>query len=95
MNEVQRESPLPSALLGYLSQNDILFVVHAIAITNTGTCTQMGTERENASFLLSVIGVANTLGRIVLGFVSDRPWLNRLYTYNISLAICGLSMSNS
>ena len=52
---------------------------------------QMGIEKENASFLLSVIGIANTLGRIVLGYVSDRPWLNRLYTYNISLAICGLS----
>ena len=51
----------------------------------------MGIEKENASFLLSVIGIANTLGRIVLGYVSDRPWLNRLYTYNISLAICGLS----
>ena len=53
----------------------------------------MGIEKENASFLLSVIGIANTLGRIVLGYVSDRPWLNRLYTYNISLAICGLSTS--
>ena len=51
---------------------------------------QMGIEKEKASFLLSVIGIANTLGRIVLGYVSDRPWLNRLYTYNICLAICGL-----
>ena len=53
---------------------------------------QMGIEKENASFLLTLIGVANILGRIVLGYVSDWPWINRLYTYNISLAICGLSM---
>ena len=50
-------------------------------------------DKENASFLLSVIGIANTVGRIVLGWISDKPWLNRLYTYNFSLAICGISKS--
>ena len=50
-----------------------------------------GVDKDDASFLLSVIGIANTLGRIVLGWISDKPWLNRLYTYNISLAVCGLS----
>ncbi len=51
---------------------------------------QLGIDKDDASFLLSVVGIANTLGRIVLGYISDKPWLNRLYTYNISLAICGL-----
>jgi MCP family monocarboxylic acid transporter-like MFS transporter 14 len=51
----------------------------------------MGIGKDDASYLLSVIGIANTLGRIVLGWLSDKPWVNRLYTYNICLAICGLS----
>ena len=42
-----------------------------------------------------VIGIANTIGRIVLGFISDRGWIKRLYLYNICLAICGLSMGLS
>ena len=50
----------------------------------------MGIEHKNASFLLSIIGIANTLGRIIIGYIADRPCLNRLYIYNIFLAICGL-----
>ena len=45
---------------------------------------------EQASFLLAVIGIANTIGRVVLGYISDKPWLNRLWLYNASLTICGL-----
>lgn len=55
----------------------------------------LGIDQDDASFLLSVVGIANTLGRIVLGYVSDRPWLNRLYLYNTSLAVCGISMGLS
>ena len=42
--------------------------------------------------LLMVIGIANTGGRIVLGFISDRGWIKRLYLYNICLAVCGLGI---
>ena len=54
-----------------------------------------GIPKEDAKYLLSIVGIANTIGRIVLGFVADRPWVNRLYLYNTSLAICGLSMALS
>ena len=55
----------------------------------------VGIPKEDAKYLLSIVGIANTIGRIVLGFVADRPWVNRLYLYNTSLAICGLSMAFS
>ena len=55
----------------------------------------LGVDQKDASFLLSVVGIANTLGRIFLGYISDRSWVNRLYLYNISLAICGISMALS
>lgn len=45
---------------------------------------------EDASYLLSTIGVANTLGRIILGFISDKSWVNRLWVYNVCLVLCGL-----
>ena len=47
-------------------------------------------ESQDASFLLAVIGIANTIGRILLGYISDKPWLNRLYLYNLTLAIAGI-----
>eukprot|EP00096_Caligus_rogercresseyi_P015849 TRINITY_DN8329_c0_g1_i2.p1 TRINITY_DN8329_c0_g1~~TRINITY_DN8329_c0_g1_i2.p1 ORF type:complete len:585 (+),score=76.84 TRINITY_DN8329_c0_g1_i2:415-2169(+) len=52
-------------------------------------------SKEDASFLISIIGIANTLGRIVLGYISDKPWLNTLYLYNSCLAICGLCLGLS
>jgi MCP family monocarboxylic acid transporter-like MFS transporter 14 len=50
----------------------------------------LGVDKERASFLLSVIGMANTIGRIVLGYLSDKGWVNRLWLYNFALAVCGL-----
>lgn len=44
---------------------------------------------EQASYLLSIIGIANTLGRIVLGYLSDKPYVNRLAVYNFCLTACG------
>ena len=50
---------------------------------------------KDAAFLLSVIGIANTIGRIILGWLSDRGWINRLYLYNSCLVVCGISMGLS
>lgn len=44
---------------------------------------------EDSSYLLAIIGIANTVGRIVLGFVTSKPWVNRLYMYISVLLICG------
>jgi len=51
--------------------------------------------RDQAAFLLSTIGIANTLARLCLGWLSDRSWINRLYLYNTCLIICGVSMGLS
>lgn len=50
----------------------------------------LGMSTEEASYLLATIGIANTIGRIVLGFISDRSWVNRLWIYNVCLFICGI-----
>jgi len=54
-----------------------------------------GFDPEDAAYLLSVIGIANTVGRIILGWLSDRTWVNRLYMYNCCLVLCGLTMGLS
>lgn len=45
---------------------------------------------EQGSYLLAIIGIANTFGRIILGYLSDKSWVNRLWVYNVCLTICGL-----
>ncbi|KAI9553951.1 hypothetical protein GHT06_019222 [Daphnia sinensis] len=56
---------------------------------------ELGIPSANASFLLSVVGIANTVGRVILGYISDKPWLNRLWLYNGALTICGLATAFS
>jgi len=56
---------------------------------------QWGMAGEQAAFLLSVIGIANTVARLILGWLSDRTWVNRLYLYNSCLVVCGISMGLS
>ncbi|BFZ00606.1 hypothetical protein BsWGS_03645 [Bradybaena similaris] len=51
---------------------------------------QAGIDEKNAALLLSWIGIANTVGRVVFGFLSDRSWVNRLLLYNTALTICGV-----
>lgn len=49
----------------------------------------------DASYLLSIIGISNTVGRVTLGYLSDRACVNRLWIYNVSLIICGLATALS
>ena len=55
----------------------------------------LGIKRDTASFLLSVIGISTIIGKIVIGYLSDRPWINRLCLYNVCVIICGLSEYDS
>lgn len=48
---------------------------------------------EQGSYLLAIIGIANTFGRIILGYLSDKSWVNRLWVYNVCLTICGFGKS--
>lgn len=52
-------------------------------------------SKVHASYLISAIGAANTVGRIILGYVSDKPWVNRLHVYNMCLTICGIATALS
>ncbi|CAI5454499.1 unnamed protein product [Caenorhabditis angaria] len=63
--------------------------------------SQIGLEKKQGSSVLGAFGVANTLGRVVFGVIADHqlplPFglgkdtaRNRLWMYNISLAICGI-----
>ncbi|XP_045200140.2 monocarboxylate transporter 13-like [Mercenaria mercenaria] len=53
------------------------------------TAREAGISDLQASFLVSSVGITNTVGRILFGFLSDRPWVNRLVLYATALVICG------
>lgn len=56
---------------------------------------QLEIEPKDAAFLLSIVGIANVVGRLVFGFLSDRPQINRLWLYNAAVTVAGAAMSVS
>ncbi|XP_034829017.1 monocarboxylate transporter 14 isoform X3 [Maniola hyperantus] len=54
---------------------------------------QNGVEPSQASFLLSIIGITNTIGRIACGWVADFPWMDSLLLNNICLVIATIAVA--
>ena len=48
---------------------------------------------NNANYLLSVIGVTNTIGRITFTAISDIQWLNPYWVFASSIFLCGVFTS--
>lgn len=49
----------------------------------------MGISVNDATLLLPVLGAFNVLGRVVAGWLSDRPWADCLFIHNFALIIAG------
>lgn len=49
-----------------------------------------GIEASTARFLVSVIGIGNTIGRVVCGLASSLPGVNALVVNNIFISAAGL-----
>ncbi|XP_063427629.1 monocarboxylate transporter 12-like [Mytilus trossulus] len=50
---------------------------------------EKGMNQVDSAFLLSIIGISNTFGRIIFGWIADQKCVNRLLLYSMSLVICG------
>lgn len=57
----------------------------------TDFVTKQGLSKEEATTILSYIGVTNTVGMVALGWACDQPWLNVKKTYAGCLIGCGIS----
>ncbi|XP_055372462.1 monocarboxylate transporter 3 [Condylostylus longicornis] len=54
---------------------------------------QNGIEQNQASFLISVIGITNTVGRVICGYVADFPQVDSLLLNNICLLISTVAVA--
>lgn len=50
----------------------------------------MQLDPSQAKFLVPIIGVTNTVGRVFFGWVADKKYLSALTINNLSLVICGV-----
>ena len=51
---------------------------------------EIGVSTGNASLILSLLGIFNTVGRLIAGWLADRPWADSLVIYNVSAIVAGL-----
>ncbi|ELT97769.1 hypothetical protein CAPTEDRAFT_62745, partial [Capitella teleta] len=81
---------------------DPVFLLFTVSnfLTSLGFCVpyiylpdlahQLGIGRSEGAFLISIVGIANTVGRVVFGWMSDLKCVNRLVLYNTVLTLCGI-----
>ncbi|XP_023213095.1 uncharacterized protein LOC111615885, partial [Centruroides sculpturatus] len=55
----------------------------------------IGISDEDATILLSTIGITNTVGRVFSGWMSDRPHINALFINNCALVLGGVATAIS
>jgi len=64
------------------------FIVPSIFFPNIGLC--LGFEKHESFWLISVLGISNSVGRVVFGFIADMKCVNRLILYNTVRVISGI-----
>lgn len=52
-----------------------------------------GVSKETAAYLISIIGITNTIGRILCGVLSDLPQVNSLLMNNLCILLSGLCVA--
>jgi predicted MFS family arabinose efflux permease len=57
----------------------------------TANAIKMGIDPRQATFLLSILGICNTFGRILCGWISDQSWADCLLIHNMALVIAGVA----
>lgn len=55
----------------------------------TDNANQLGYSEKDASILISIIGIINMVGEIILGWAGDRSWANASIIYAICMGLCG------
>uniref|UniRef100_A0AAR5PJU9 Major facilitator superfamily (MFS) profile domain-containing protein n=3 Tax=Dendroctonus ponderosae TaxID=77166 RepID=A0AAR5PJU9_DENPD len=55
----------------------------------TDNANMLGYPENQASILISIIGIINMVGEIILGWAGDRSWANASIIYAICMCLCG------
>ncbi|UYV73366.1 hypothetical protein LAZ67_10002869 [Cordylochernes scorpioides] len=58
----------------------------------TGSAVSQGVPKNQAVYLISAIGITNIAGRLIFGWLADRPGVSALYVNNLCLITSGLAV---
>ncbi|CAF2972464.1 unnamed protein product [Rotaria sp. Silwood2] len=79
----------------------LLFLQYRIFLSNLGFFVPYNFEHDLAKdshveetdrkFVIMAIGLSTCFGHVIIGYLADLKWINRLTLYNLTLIISGLS----
>lgn len=70
--------------------NILLYIWYDVPyIYITDNAIKMGIHEDTAAYLISIIGILNTVGEILLGYIGDKTWVNTMLLYAAFTAVCG------
>jgi len=76
------------AVCNFLSH--IAFIVPLIYLPDLGQ-VEVGLDARQTAELVLIIGISNTVIRIVIGFIADLRCVNRMAVFSANLIVCGLA----
>ncbi|MPC37344.1 Monocarboxylate transporter 12 [Portunus trituberculatus] len=84
---------MDASYLVFAVSNFVLYVFYdTVYMYLTDYAQGVGISADDSANLISVIGILNCLGMVVMGYVGDRSWSSPVLIYNISMVVCGLSV---
>nr|XP_053632896.1 uncharacterized protein LOC128688894 [Cherax quadricarinatus]XP_053632897.1 uncharacterized protein LOC128688894 [Cherax quadricarinatus]XP_053632898.1 uncharacterized protein LOC128688894 [Cherax quadricarinatus]XP_053632899.1 uncharacterized protein LOC128688894 [Cherax quadricarinatus] len=84
---------MEASYLIFAISNFVLYVFYdTVYMYLTDYALGVGVSADDSANLISVIGILNCLGTVLMGYVGDRTWSSPVILYNVSMVICGLSI---
>ncbi|XP_069172905.1 uncharacterized protein [Procambarus clarkii] len=84
---------MEASYLIFALSNFILYVFYdTVYMYLTDYAQGVGVSADDSANLISVIGILNCLGMVLMGYVGDRSWSSPMLIYNVSMVICGFSV---
>lgn len=81
-----------SLFMLYAVSNFILYFWYDVPyVFVTNRAIENGISETNATFIISILGIVNTVGQIVYGLIGDQP-INLTLFYGMSIILAGLSV---
>ncbi|XP_060554760.1 monocarboxylate transporter 13-like [Ruditapes philippinarum] len=77
--------------LFYASQVLFLFGFYIPLLGIPCISLELGIDESKSVWIISTIGISTVIGRIALGYVSDRPCMNRFLLYKVAFVLAGVS----
>ena len=65
--------------------------LYVISVCPSDRAILLGIEQSSATFIISLIGVMNTVGRVACGWISDHPRVDALFINNAAIITAGVA----